>query len=351
MVLLLLLFAVSAPAVEAGARGVISCTPADIDMMPANWNIDDGACVRVDLGILSPGDTLSFDVESDAAVDILLFAASSISVYQNEQNYRHDSVWQEESVFESFTGAGQWHWTAPSDRGDTRWYLVIDNMAHPQDQGNGAQGGSLASVTLDSQTITSPTFGIVDTIVRLDVGVHSILHGPFVVDAGTQARIDATTMEGAPDVFLMTESQVTLYEAGGTAASRVEGTDMLLITTERHMVWLVPETYEGIDLYLVVDNRPGPSGGGAGTQKIATTVTLSLTPVLDPTISSEVSLDTIDVGAIVMLDASETPNRIFLGCRLATTTVSLFSNCSGRYADLIPAKIFRLSSPPRSTVS
>ena len=107
----------------------------------------------------------------------------------------------------------------------------------------------------------------------------------------------------------MTESQVTLYEAGGTAASRVEGTDMLLITTERHMVWLVPETYEGIDLYLVVDNRPGPSGGGAGTQKIATTVTLSLTPVLDPTISSEVSLDTIDVGAIVMLDASETPNR------------------------------------------
>ncbi len=76
MVLLLLLIAVSAPAVEAGARGVIYCTPADIDMMPANWNIDDGACVRVDLGILSPGDTLSFDVESDAAVDILLFAAS-----------------------------------------------------------------------------------------------------------------------------------------------------------------------------------------------------------------------------------------------------------------------------------
>lgn len=309
MVLLLLLIAVSAPAVEAGARGVISCTPADIDMMPANWNIDDGACVRVDLGILSPGDTLSFDVESDAAVDILLFAASSISVYQNEQNYRHDSVWQGESVFESFTGAGQWHWTAPSDRGDTRWYLVIDNMAHPQDQGNGAQGGSLASVTLDSQTITSPTFGIVDTIVRLDVGEHAVLAGPLTLDAGTQVDLFATTMEGHPDVFLMTQAQLDLYEVGGTAAARIGETDMLLISTERNLVWSVTEEYEGTDLYLVVDNRAGPSGGGAGTSIVATTVVMDLTPVLEPVISDAENLATVDVGASVMLDASETPNR------------------------------------------
>lgn len=307
--LIALLLVSAAPLAQADSKGVISCLNADLTMMPANWDVGNQSCVRVDLGELEPGETLSFDITSDELIDILLFSVNSISVYQNEQAYRSDSIWESDSVFESFNGTGEWHWTVPDDRVMTRWYLVLDNLAHPQDGGGGAQGGTDASVSLDSGIVSPAPFTLVDTIVRLDVGGHSILHGPFLVDAGTQVRIDAMTMEGAPDVFLMTESQVTLYEAGGTAASRVGGTDMLLIMTERHMVWLVPETYEGTDLYLVVDNRAGPSGGGAGTQAIATTVTLSLTPVLEPTIGGEVSLDVVDVGAIITLDASETPNR------------------------------------------
>lgn len=306
--LLVLLLAISAPAVEAGAKGVISCTPADLDMMPANWDIDDGACVRVDLGVLSPGDTLSFDVDANAQVDLLLFAASSISVYQNEQNYRHDSVWQSESVFESFQGEGTWHWTAPDDRGDTRWYLVIDNMAHPQDQGNGAQGGSMATVILDAEEVDSPVFSIVDSIVRLDTGGHEVLAGPILLDEGTQVNLFATTMAGAPDIFLMTQAQLDLYEEGGAAAARIDETDMLLVTEERSLAWSVTSEYAGQDLYLVVDNRPGPSGGGAGTGFVATTVVFDLLPVIDPTITNSSDLDIVDVGSEILLDASGTPN-------------------------------------------
>ena len=306
--LLVLLLAISAPAVEAGAKGVISCTPADLDMMPANWDIDDGACVRVDLGVLSPGDTLSFDVDASAQIDLLLFAASSISVYQNEQNYRHDSVWQEESVFESFQGEGTWHWTAPDDRGDTRWYLVIDNMAHPQDQGNGGQGGQVATIILDAEEVNSPVFGIIDTIVRIDTGAHEVLAGPIMLDEGTQVNLFATTMAGAPDIFLMTQSQLDLYEEGGAAAARIDETDMLLITDERTLAWSVTSEYAGEDLYLVVDNRPGPSGGGAGTGFVATTVVFDLVPVLDPTIANSTEMNVVDVGAEITLDASETPN-------------------------------------------
>lgn len=306
--LLVLLLAISAPAVEAGAKGVISCTPADLDMMPANWDVDDGTCVRVDLGVLSPGDTLSFDVNANTQVDLLLFAASSISVYQNEQNYRHDSVWQAESVFESFEGEGTWHWTTPDDRGDTRWYLVIDNMAHPQDQGNGAQGGSSATVMLDAEEVDSPVFGIVDTIVRIDTGGYAVLAGPIMLDEGTQVNLFATTMAGAPDIFLMTQSQLDLYEEGGAAAARIDETDMLLVTDERTLAWSVTSEYAGEDLFLVVDNRPGPSGGGAGTGFVATTVVFDLVPVLAPTIANSSTMNVIDVGAEITLDASETPN-------------------------------------------
>ena len=309
VLMVLLLLTTSAPAIDAAGKGVISCAPAVLGDLPSSWDIDDGACVRIDLGTLSPGDTLSFDVSSDTNIDILLFSGSSISVYQNEQNYRLDSVWHSDSVFESFQGDGTWHWTAPDDRGDTRWYLVLDNMAHPQDQGEGAQGGSLATVVLDVQEVDSPVFGIVDTIVRLDSGEHSVLAGPLVLDEGTQVNIFVTTMQGAPDIFLVTGTQMEFYEQGTTANGMDDNNaDMLLVLEERSISWSVNSDYAGQELYLIVDNRPGPPSGGAGTGFVATTVVMDLIPILQPTITNSSDLAIFDVGAEVVLDASNTPN-------------------------------------------
>lgn len=309
VLMVLLLLTTSAPAIDAAGKGVISCAPAVLGDLPSSWDIDDGACVRIDLGELSPGDTLSFDVSSDTNIDILLFSGSSISVYQNEQNYRLDSVWHSDSVFESFQGDGTWHWTAPDDRGDTRWYLVLDNMAHPQDQGEGAQGGSLATVVLDVQEVDSPVFGIVDTIVRLDSGEHSVLAGPLVLDEGTQVNIFVTTMQGAPDIFLLTGTQMEFYEQGTTANGMDDNNaDMLLVLEERSISWSVNSDYAGQELYLIVDNRPGPPSGGAGTGFVATTVVMDLIPILQPTITNSSDLAIFDVGAEVVLDASNTPN-------------------------------------------
>ena len=297
------------PIVNADTRGVIICAGADMEMMPANWEIQDQACVRVDLGILQQGETLSFDISTDSEVDILLFSSNSITVYQNEQSYRSDSVWESDSVFEEFNGSGDWHWTVPSDRDATRWYMIVDNLAHPQDSGSGDQGGAVASVTLDVAKIDPEPFTLVDTIVRLESGESSVLYGPFSMDEGTQVRIEASTMEGAPDVFLMNQDQVELYNSGGTAAARIQGTDMLLITSSRDIVWTVPSSLDGTDLYLVVDNRPGPSGGGAGTLPIASTVVLTLTPIMDPTITGIPASGIVDVGNEITLDASDTPNQ------------------------------------------
>ena len=309
VLMVLLLLTTSAPAIDAAGKGVISCAPAVLGDLPSSWDIDDGTCVRIDLGVLSPGDTLSFDVSADTNFDILLFSASSISVYQNEQNYRLDSVWHSDSVFESFQGDGTWHWTAPDDRGDTRWYLVLDNMAHPQDQGEGAQGGSLATVVLDVQEVDSPVFGIVDTIVRLDSGEHSVLAGPLVLDEGTQVNIFVTTMQGAPDIFLVTGTQMEFYEQGTTANGMDDNNaDMLLVLEERSISWSVNSDYAGKELYLIVDNRPGPPSGGAGTGFVATTVVMDMIPILQPTITNSSDLAIFDVGAEVVLDAQNTPN-------------------------------------------
>ncbi len=299
-----------ASTVNASPKGVISCDNSDLASLPDNWSMADQTCVRVDLGIQEPGTILFFDVSTNQEIDVLMFSANSVSVYQNEQSYRSASVWQSESVFESFSGSGEWHWTVPSDREETRWYLVLDNREHPQDEGEGAQGGQSAEVSLDGGTIISQQYTLSDSIHRVGVGGYAIAHGPFSVDDGTFVEIHARTMEGYPDIYVMTESAYSIYapSVNWSAASRIVSADMLLVTNERYLPWEATDTY-GEDIYVIVDNRQGPGGGGAGTAPAGVTVTITLTPVLDPTISSEPSLDSVDVGATITLSALDTPNK------------------------------------------
>jgi len=310
-ILLVLLLSIASPLASADSKGIIGCTSADIDMMPASWAISDQSCVTIDfLEVLAPGMTFSFEIDSDSEIDILLFTSNARTTYQNEQNYRTDLIWEEDSVFESFSGQGSWHWTVPDEGQSTRWYMVIDNLAHPQDGGQGAQGGSTANVIMDVQQVVSPDFSIADTIVRLDNNGYEIIAGPFTLDEGTQVSIDVTTMEGAPDIFLMTEAQKNSYESaaanGTVAASRINQADLLSVTSSGSTVWSAISPYTEIPLYMIVDNRAG--AGGAGTTAVATTVVSSLTPVVQAVLSNSDSLTLIDVGEVITLNASETPN-------------------------------------------
>jgi len=291
-------------------KGVISCTNSNLDSLPENWTIMDQECVRVDLGTHDPGTNLVFQIHSDQEIDILLFPSNTVSVYQNEQSYRIDSVWMAESVFESFSGTGEWHWQTPDDRGPTRWYLVIDNLAHPQDSGEGDQGGLPVEIELDAGVIQPEQFTLADSIHRVEPGGYSVVHGPFTVDEGTFMEIHARTMAGEPDIFVMSEDAFSYYSPSSNWSSslRINSADMLLVSDERKLSWEASDI-EGENLYIVVDNRQGPGGGGAGTSNVAVTVTVTLIPVLAPSISSQTNLDSVDVGAMVNLSAASTPNK------------------------------------------
>ena len=291
-------------------RGVISCTNSSLDSLPENWTIMDQECIRVDLGTHSPGTNLAFEIYADQEIDILLFPSNTVSVYQNEQSYRLDSVWMADSVFESFSGTGEWHWQTPEDRGATRWYLVIDNLAHPQDSGEGDQGGLSVEIELDAGVILPEQFTLADSIHRVEPGGYSLVHGPFTVDEGTFVEIHARTMAGEPDIFVMSETAFSYYSPSSNWSSslRITSADMLLVSNERYLPWEASDI-EGQNLYIVVDNRQGPGGGGAGTSSVAVTVTVTLTPILDPHISSQTNLYSVDVGALVNLSAESTPNK------------------------------------------
>ncbi len=308
VIALLMTTVVSVGAVS--TKGVISCTNSSLDSLPDNWTVMDQECIRVDLGIHDPGTNLAFEISADQEIDILLFPSNTVSIYQNEQSYRTDTVWMAESVFESFSGTGEWHWQTPSDRGQTRWYLVLDNLAHPQDSGQGDQGGLSANLELDASVIQTEQFTLADSIHRVEPGEYSVAHGPFTVDEGTFVEIHARTMLGEPDIFVMSETAFSYYSPSTNWSSslRINSADMLLVSEERYLPWEASDI-DGENLYIVVDNRQGPGGGGAGTSNVAVTVTVTLTPVLAPSITSQTDLESVDVGASVNLSASTTPNK------------------------------------------
>ena len=255
---------------------------------------------------MSPGTTVEFNVSTDAAVDLLLFSSTGVVVYQQEQNYRRADVWESSSVFEDFTGEGTWKWSSPTDRGATRWYLVVDNLDHPQDQDQGALGGSSVGVSLAASLTQDEPFTLFSGITHLEPTSFATLLGPFDADSGTIIKVSASSMVGESDVFLMTQNQYQLYSAGA-APARIEEGSMLLISEPRTVLYSISEELGGSNLYVVLDNKGG--GGGVGLSPIATTVTVSLTPILDPRITDADSLAVIDVGSNVLLDASTTPNR------------------------------------------
>jgi|SaaInlStandDraft_1057018.scaffolds.fasta_scaffold04547_4 hypothetical protein len=309
-IIVILILLSSSSNIHAESKGVISnCINSDIDNLPESWTLEDQSCIRIDLGELNQNTVMSFNILTSDEIDIILFPANSLQVYLNEQSYRSDAIWQSESTFESFNGDGEWHWTVPGDREKTRWYMIIDNFAHPGDDGLGSQGGQESEVTFDAQEIISEPFTLSDSVIKLGTNSQSIAHGPFVVDAGSYVEIFARTMEGNPDIFIMTETQKDLYTSGGTAASRILEADMLQVSTERYQPWLVPEEYEGVNLYVMIDNRAGPGGGGAGTTITGITLTITINPILNPVISTLDGREIYNVGEIISFSALETPNR------------------------------------------
>jgi hypothetical protein len=121
----------------------------EVSTIPDPILISDQGCVTIDLGILAPGTIVEFNVTGDVNFDFLVFDSQGLPVYDNDQNYRSATYWEEETVFEDMVGSAIWHWMVPENKQERNWYVVIDNLAHYGDEGQGAQGGSSLQVSLD----------------------------------------------------------------------------------------------------------------------------------------------------------------------------------------------------------
>ena len=297
------------PLVSATEGRAFSCETTDMSSIPDPISIEDQECEKIALGILDPGTIVEFDVTGDVNFDFLVFRDTGLPAYQNEQSYRSSANWADETVFEDMVGSARWHWTVPTDESAKNWYIVLDNMDHAEDEGQGAQGGSLLQVSLDISFPSSSYWKKIDSFVDLEINSHTKLidENQLILDEGTQVSISAIPLSGNPDIFLLTENQRTSYLDGNAPEFRITGADLLQVTTEGSVVWTVDSTYANQPLYLYADNKAGPTGGGDGLTPGRFTVMVTLLPVLDATITTDAA-SSVDVGEIVTFSANSTPN-------------------------------------------
>ena len=295
---------------QAGAKDP-PCPATNVSNLPPMVTLADQTCLQVSLGNLAPGSLVSIEATvTGNSADLLFFAANSVGTYLNDQSYRTSSIWEADASVESLSGNAEWHWEVPTDRSETAWFLILDNLAHSGDQGNGGQGGNDSNITISVTFPTMSYWTLIDSLQVLAPGSHVALLGPseLTLDAGTQVSVTALPLSGVGDLFILTESQKDTYLLGGGGSFWVPGTQMLSITTATSQPWTVPSDLAGQPLYLFLDNEAGPTGGGDGLSPLRITVSVTLLPVLDPVISSADDLTDVDVKEQVSFDVESTPN-------------------------------------------
>ena len=329
LVLLVLLISSTAPAVfqvgqqmtsdlritspDHGAAGrVLSCQMVDISTLPPTVTMSNQTCMSINLGELTPGTVVAFDIDIyPAPIDFLVFRGGSLPAYLNEQSYRMPGFWEQNTSLESLSGNGtQWHWQVPSDTSQTTWYVVLDHMAHPGDNGNGAQGGADTDVALSITFPSAPYWTMHDSLQSLAPDSRRQLLGPetLTLDEGTEVLISALPLRGDPDVFIMTEQQRNNYLMNAGGNFWIANTELLSITSPVATPWMVTSEYAGKPLYMFIDNKAGPFGGGDGSTEARATVIVELSPVRSATISTVANLANVDVGETISLNVTATPN-------------------------------------------
>ena len=295
---------------QAGAKDP-PCPATNVSSLPPMVSLADQTCLQVSIGTLAPGSLVSIEASiTGNSPDLLFFAANSVGTYLNGQSYRAPSIWEADASVESLSGDAEWHWEVPTDRSETAWFLILDNLAHSGDQGNGGQGGGDSNITISVTFPTMSYWTLIDSLQVLAPGSHVALLGPseLTLDVGTQVSVTALPLSGVGDLFILTESQKDTYLLGGGGAFWVPGTQMLSISTATSQPWIVPSDLAGEPLYLFLDNEAGPTGGGDGSSALRITVSVILLPVLNPVISSADNLNDVDVKKQVSFDVESTPN-------------------------------------------
>ena len=304
-----LMCSVMIPGVHATeGRDAPDCLSVDATMLSSQVAVANDACMRLNLGTLQPGEVYEFSITViDDALDVLVFDESGLQPYLLGQSYR--SSFQQVPSTESANGQYEFHWKVPSSINAKSWTVIIDNLAHDGDQGQGDQGGIDGRISMTVTQLTdTPWTPYHDLIGIIPDGHLTLLEGTSLdLEEGTTIAVTAWSLQGLADVYLQTESMYANYLSGQSNVA-LTGATLLAVDGTSSFSWVVPSALANQPLKLVVDNTDDPDGQGDGLTNLRVTIRVQLVPVIQAQFVAENT--TIPLNTLVGFDASSTPNNL-----------------------------------------
>ena len=308
-VLVLMLCVSLAPLVSGtSARAAPSCSNESTTTFASQVPVDDGECVELALGLLTPGDVYEITILIiDDALDVLVFDEAGLQPYLLGQSYR--SAYQQIPSTEFANGSYEFHWKVPLSISEKSWTIVVDNLAHNGDQGNGDQGGELGRVSITVTKLNDGQWTPFHDLVGIIPNGHlTLLEGDDLrLEEGTAVSVTAWSLEGVGDVYLQTESMNANYLAGQSNVA-LTGASLLGIDGTASFNWIVSTAFANQPLKLVVDNTNDPDGQGDGSTNLRITIRVELVPVMRASFVAE--NQTVELDTLLNFDASSSPNNL-----------------------------------------
>ena len=292
---------------ETSGRAGDNCAQVSLASISTAVAIDDGNCVVVPLGELTPQSVWSADLLIiDDEIDVFFFDAQGIIPYDLDQSYR--SSYQSAPSTEFAIGEYEFDWMIPASISSKSWYLVLDNKAHPGDQGQGDQGGNRSTASFQFTQINQQPNTLFHNLVELESNQSTMIFGgdDLRLDAGTSLQITVDSLEGSADLLVQTESIHNAWNEQSSASASISGQSILNIQGQSTLLWTVTEDYSDQPLYIVLDNSDRPSAGAQEVPRSRTTVEISLTPVVNAVIASTTS--SVVLGQQLNFDAQSSAN-------------------------------------------
>lgn len=304
-----LMCSVMIPGVHATeGRDAPTCLSVGATTLSSQVAVANDACMRFDLGTLQPGDVYEFSITViDDALDVLVFDESGLQPYLLGQSYR--SSFQQVPSTEIANGQYEFHWKVPSSINAKSWTVIIDNLAHDGDQGQGDQGGIDGRISMTVTQLTdTPWTPYHDLVGIIPNGHLALLEGTSLeLEEGTTIAVTAWSLQGLADVYLQTESMYANYLSGQSNVA-LTGASLLAVDGTSSFSWVVPSALANQPLKLVVDNTDDPDGQGDGSTNLRVTIRVQLVPVIQAQFVAENT--TIPLNTLVGFDASSTPNNL-----------------------------------------
>jgi hypothetical protein len=297
------------PSVQATeGRDAPQCLSVSESTLSSQVLVVNDACMRFDLGMLQPGDVFEFSITViDDSLDVLVFDESGLQPYLLGQSYR--STYQQVPSTEFANGEYEFHWKVPASINAKSWTVIIDNLAHDGDQGEGDQGGVDGRISMSVTQLTdTPWTPHHDLVGIIPDGYLTLLEGTSLqLEEGTTIAVTAWSLEGLADVYLQTESMNANYLSGQSNVA-LTGASLLAVDGTSSFSWVVPSALANQPLKLVVDNTDDPDGQGDGSTTVRITVRVQLVPVIQAQFVAENT--TVPMNTLVGFDAASTPNNL-----------------------------------------